>query len=321
MTSLRRQFGAEIDLGIVLQWLGDQVLCVVGERSRKVSGPAPINNAPGTSAITFCSRTGETARQLIAESQAGTIVCDSTLVSAFTGQTDKTLVCVAEPRLTFLRIVDRFFSRPRQSGVHPTAAIDPAAVIHPSVSIGAFSFIGVCEIGEGSSVGTHVHVADGTRIGRNVVIFPGTVLGADGFGYQRNEAGAFEKFPHIGGVVIEDDVEIGANACVDRGTLGDTIIRRGAKIDNLVHIAHNVVIGRHSAVIAHAMIGGSTSVGDGAWIAPCACVRDGLSIGKGATVGLGAVVVKDVADGETVMGSPAREASEYKRLLQRMRGL
>lgn len=142
------------------------------------------------------------------------------------------------------------------------------------------------------------------------------MIGADGFGYQRNESGELEKFPHLGGVVIEDNVEIGSNTCIDRGTLGDTIIREGSKIDNLVHIAHNVIVGRHAIVIAHSMVGGSVRIGDYAWVSPSACLRDVISIGDRSTVGLGAVVVKDVPDGGTVMGTPARPAEEYKAYLK-----
>jgi UDP-3-O-[3-hydroxymyristoyl] glucosamine N-acyltransferase len=149
-----------------------------------------------------------------------------------------------------------------------------------------------------------------------VIIHAGTVIGADGFGYERNDGGELEKFPHLGHVVLEDNVEVGSNTCIDRGTLGDTIIREGAKIDNLVHIAHNVVVGRHAVVIAHAMIGGSTRIGDYAWVAPCACVRDVVSIGDRAMIGLGAVVVRDVPDGATVMGIPARPVDEYKKILE-----
>jgi UDP-3-O-[3-hydroxymyristoyl] glucosamine N-acyltransferase len=154
-----------------------------------------------------------------------------------------------------------------------------------------------------------------------VIIHAGTVIGADGFGYERNEDGTFEKFPHLGGVVIEDDVEIGANACIDRGTLAPTRIREGAKIDNLVHIAHNVDVGRHAAVIAHAMIGGGTRIGDYGWVAPCACLRDGIVIGTRSTVGLGAVVTKSIGDDATVMGAPARGASEYKASLDAIKRL
>lgn len=310
-----------IDLRQILRSLGDQLIDVSGDVERVVTHPAPIDEARDASAISFCTRTGEAAQRLIAATGAGVVLCDESVARPGDGQGAPTLVRVRQPRLAFLRIVAEFFTRPRPAGVHPTAIIDPAARIHPSATIGAYAVLGACEVGERSWIGSHVQLGDGTRVGRNVSIFPGTIVGADGFGYQRNDDGEFEKFPHVGGVVVEDDVEIGANSCVDRGTLGDTVIRRGAKIDNFVHIAHNVVVGRHSAVIAHAMIGGSTRIGDHAWIAPSACIRDGLTIGDRAVVGLGAVVVKDVAAGETVMGAPARAAAEYKQLLQQFRTL
>jgi UDP-3-O-[3-hydroxymyristoyl] glucosamine N-acyltransferase len=310
----------ELSLDEILRSLGGQLIDVLGDRGRSVTHPAPITDARDVSAITFCNRTGEAAQRMIAATGAGVVICDDT-APPYGWSGAPTLVRVREPRLAFLRVVAEFFTRRPAVGVHPTAVVDAAAHVHAGASIGAFAVVGACEIGDGSRVGSHVHLADGTRVGRNVNIFPGTVVGADGFGYQRNETGEFEKFPHVGGVLIEDDVEIGANVCIDRGTLGDTIIRAGAKIDNFVHIAHNVVVGRHTAVIAHAMIGGSTRIGDYAWVAPCACVRDGLTVGDRAVIGLGAVVVKDVAAGETVMGAPAREAAEYKRLLQRLRSL
>ena len=125
-----------------------------------------------------------------------------------------------------------------------------------------------------------------------------------------------EKFPHIGTVIIEDDVEIGSNTCIDRGTLGDTIIGEGVRIDNLVHISHNVEIGRHSAVIANAMVGGGTKIGELSWVAPSSSVRDRLEIGDNSVIGLASVVTKDISPNKTVMGSPAREQSEQKALLK-----
>jgi UDP-3-O-[3-hydroxymyristoyl] glucosamine N-acyltransferase len=107
-------------------------------------------------------------------------------------------------------------------------------------------------------------------------------------------------------VIIEDCVDIGANTCIDRGTLGNTVIRRGAKIDNLVHIAHNVVVGENTMVIANAMIGGSTEIGADSWVAPSATLRDAIQIGAASTVGLGAVVTKSVPDGEVWAGNPAK---------------
>ena len=114
-------------------------------------------------------------------------------------------------------------------------------------------------------------------------------------------------FPHLGRVVLEDGVTVGANTCIDRGALGETRVGARTRVDNLVHIAHNVRIGADCAVIAHAMIAGGVVVGDGAWIAPAAAVRNQRSVGAGALVGMGAVVVRDVAPGATVAGNPARE--------------
>lgn len=224
-----------------------------------------------------------------------------------------------DPRLDFLRVVGRFFAPPRPQGIHPTAVVSSQASIGQGVYIGPLCVVGNAVIGDNAVLHSGVHIYDGVYIGRGVTIHSGTVIGADGFGYHRNEAGELEKFPHVGGVHIEDDVEIGANTCIDRGTLGNTHIKKGARIDNLVHIAHNVVVGEHAAVIAHAMIGGSTIIGDKAWIAPAGVLRDKLHIGAAALVGLGAVVVKDVDNGEVVMGAPARPLKEYKALLTQWR--
>ena len=299
-----------IKLAEILEFLGDEVVSVVGPIKRIVTHPAPIQKAQSESAITF------SGRNEIQDTKAGVVICDRSSMD-----NSKTYIIVRNPRLSFLRLVQAFFAKPRPGGIHPSAIIDPRAKIHPDVYIGPFAYVGECEIDAGTVVYGHVHLYSKTRIGRNVTIHAGTVIGADGFGYERNEAGKLEKFPHLGGVVIEDNVEIGANVCIDRGTLGDTLICEGAKIDNLVHVAHNVVVGRHAAVIAQVMVGGSTRISDYVWIAPSACLRDGISIGRGAKVGMGALVTKDVENETTVMGSPARPAEEFKRILQALKQL
>lgn len=287
-----------------------------GPADREIGRAMPIHEATETTDVTFCSRAGEAGTALMRETGAGVVLCPESSEVSTLADTGRTFVAVADPRLAFLRVVGRFFADKPERGIHPTAVIDAGAAVADDVYIGPFVWIARdCTVGEGSVIHAHVSLYPKTRIGRNVTVHAGTVIGADGYGYQRNERGELEKFPHIGGVVIEDGVEIGSNTSIDRGTLGDTVLRQGARIDNQVHIAHNVVVGRHAAVIANAMIGGSTTIGDGAWIAPSACVRDRLSIGANATVGLGAVVVKDVPDGVTVIGAPARPADEYKRFL------
>jgi UDP-3-O-[3-hydroxymyristoyl] glucosamine N-acyltransferase len=138
------------------------------------------------------------------------------------------------------------------------------------------------------------------RIGANCSI------GLPGFGYERDEDGRYWRFPHLGRVIIASDVEIGSNTCIDRGAIGDTIIERGVKIDNLVHIAHNVILKENVVVIANSMVAGSVTVDADAWISPSAAIKNKLSIGHGSVVGLGAVVIRDVAPHTTVIGNPAR---------------
>lgn len=162
-------------------------------------------------------------------------------------------------------------------------------------------------IGDGTIIYANVTIYKGVKIGKNCIIHSGTVIGSDGFGYEQDKDGGWFKIAHLGSVVIGDNVEIGANTCIDRGTLSDTIIEDGVKIDNLVHIAHNVHVKKKAVIIANAMIAGSVVIGESAWIAPSSSIREGKKIGNNALVGLGSVVVKDVLPNTIVMGVPAKE--------------
>jgi UDP-3-O-[3-hydroxymyristoyl] glucosamine N-acyltransferase len=234
--------------------------------------PRPLGEA-GPGDITFCNRTDEGAVGAVEQSRAGVIICHEIIRDRVRAKKDQKLIFTKKPRLEFIRVVRRYYD---------SMGFQPLDV--PSATV----------------------VAPWVKLGKNVIIHPGAVIGADGFGYELNEKGERERFPHIGGVVIGDNVEIGSNTCIDRGTLGDTIIGEGTKIDNLVHIAHNVVIGKHCSIIAQAMIGGGTKIGDHVRVAPCACIRDGLTIGDGALIGMGSVVTKNVDEGATVYGVPAK---------------
>ena len=214
---------------------------------------------------------------------------------------------VDHPRLVFAMIVDRFYPKKTRTGIDSTAIIGDNCQIGEEVYIAPHCFIGDnVVIGNGTVIHPNVTIYADTRIGKNVIIHSGTVIGADGFGYEKNDQGEFIKFPHIGGVEIEDDVEIGANTCIDRGTLSNTYIGRNVKIDNLCHIAHNVQVGENSVVIALSMIGGSTKIGRNSWIAPSTTVKNGITIHDDTLVGLGAVVLKNVEAGDVVAGVPAK---------------
>lgn len=245
------------------------------------------------------------------QSKAKVIICDSSIVINENLIKEKCIVLVENPKLTFLRIVEEFFTKGINFQIHSSALVHPDARISQCCYIGPFTYIGNCEIKDGTIIYGNCYIHDNVIVGKNVVINAGTVIGGDGFGYQRNKKGVLEKFPHVGGVIIKDNVEIGSNTSIDRGTLGNTMLEEGVKVDNLVHIAHNVKIGKHSAIIANTMIGGSTSIGEFTWVAPSASLRDQIKIGKNVTVGMGAVVTKSIPDGETWTGSPARPLKEF----------
>jgi UDP-3-O-[3-hydroxymyristoyl] glucosamine N-acyltransferase len=289
---------------------------VEGANNTIIHRPAPIAEA-GPGEVSFCGATARDPQGLLERTHATLLIIDRNISfdEKRLAQAGVQAVILSDnARLDFIRVVGKFFARPRPQSIHPTAVISLAARIDPDIYIGAYCVIGEVTIGQGTVIYSGVHIYDGVRIGRNVTIHSGCVIGADGFGFERNKAGELEKFIHIGGVVIEDDVEICALSHVARGTLGDTIIGQGTKIDAFVHVGHNIRIGKHCVITAHAMLAADT-IGDFSWIAPSACLRDRIAIGSGVIVGLGAVVTKDVPDGTTVMGVPARPIEEQRRLL------
>ena len=189
--------------------------------------------------------------------------------------------------------------------VYPGAFVESGAEIGDSVTLYPGVYVGEGSvIGEGSLIYPNVVIREGVRIGKRVIIHGGTVIGADGFGYA-TEGGVHHKIPQIGGVLIEDDVEIGANATVDRGALGDTVIRRGSKIDNLVMIAHNVVVGEGSIIVAQAGVSGSTELGKYVVLAGQVGVVGHLKVGDGVQVGAKSGVSRDLDAGQAYSGIPA----------------
>jgi UDP-3-O-[3-hydroxymyristoyl] glucosamine N-acyltransferase len=286
--------------------IGDGISVIGNPEGRFFTQARPVLEAE-PSTLVWISPAREDKEELAQQTRAGIVICDPTLPISDELAKKKCFVVVDKPKLVFLRVVEACFSEQSEYGIHDTAWVRPEAEIHPGSYIGPFTYVGISIIGEGTVIHGHCHIYDKVHIGNNVTVHAGTVIGSEGFGYERNDEGKLERFPHIGGVVIEDNVDIGANTCIDRGTLGDTIIRKGAKIDNLVHIAHNIVVGRDAAVIANAMVGGSVNIGDKAWLAPSATVMDRISIGRNALIGLGAVVLHDVPDNAIVVGNPAKE--------------
>jgi len=232
-------------------------------------------------------------------------------------ETTRTLIRVANPSAAFTKVVAHIVPPPIKfvPGIHPTAVVEADVVIGERTHIGAGCYIGQgCRIGNDCLLYPHVTLRERTRLGHRVILHPGVVLGADGFGFETIR-GEHQKVPQVGTVEIGDDVEIGANSCVDRGRFGKTRIGRGTKIDNLVQIGHNVVIGDRCIICGGCGIAGSTVVGDNVTIAGQVGIAGHLTIGDNAVIGAQAGVAHDVPAGAGVLGAPAVDHRQYKRML------
>jgi UDP-3-O-[3-hydroxymyristoyl] glucosamine N-acyltransferase len=288
----------------LVEFLGERTLGSRVVAGASVDGPSPVDpGRPG--ALSFSSHEGEQADDAIAAT-ASSVVLVREGHAAHVPATASAIV-VAEPRREFARLVARFFAAPPRRGIHPTSVIDPGARIGADCYVGAGVVIesGVV-VGDRCQIHANVTLLERTVVGDDVTIGPGTCVGYAGFGYEREADGTPLLIPHLGGVRIGDRVEIGSNTSIDRGTIDDTVIDDDAKIDNLVHVAHNCRVRRGSFVIATSILCGGVDVGEGAWVAPNASVLEHVRIGAGAQVGLAATVLRDVEPGSIVVGSPAK---------------
>jgi UDP-3-O-[3-hydroxymyristoyl] glucosamine N-acyltransferase len=261
-------------------------------------------------------------------SRAGCIIA----LAEFTGAPGQTIIESPQPRAHFAHALTLLYPpKPIRPGIHPSAQVDPAARIDPSAEIGPFVTIGsracigarTC-IGPGCSIGHDVEIGDDcivhprvsiydrVTLGARCILHSGVVLGADGFGFEMT-GGAYHKVPQVGTIRIGSDVELGANTCIDRATLGVTEIGDGAKLDNMVHIAHNCRIGKHVVIAAQTGLAGGVTIGDYAVVGGQVGIGDKARIEARAIIGSGAGILtsKIVRAGEPVWGTPARPLRKY----------
>jgi UDP-3-O-[3-hydroxymyristoyl] glucosamine N-acyltransferase len=314
----------QFSLGDIARSLGADL---EGDPRTLVTGVAGITDA-GPGQITFFANPKYAAE--VPRTRASAVI----VPRDYSGGSAAALLRTDDPYVGFVQVLRMFSegSRERPVGVHPTAVVDPSARLGERVSVGALCvveagailgdgvilapgvFVGRDSVlGDGSYLYPNVTVRENVILGKRVTVHSGSVLGSDGFGYARHNGG-HEKIPQVGSVVIEDDVEIGANVAIDRATMGATRIGRGVKIDNLVHIAHNVVVGDNTLLVAQVGISGSTQVGKDVTLAGQAGIVGHITIGDRAMVGAQAGVTKSVPADTKVSGYPAMEHDRARRL-------
>jgi UDP-3-O-[3-hydroxymyristoyl] glucosamine N-acyltransferase len=293
---------------------------VVGDGGIRVSRVAPLDQA-GEDELAFFAD-GRYA-QALERTRGGAVLVSAALAGQVRG---KPSVVVGDAHLALRTILERLHPPAKaRPGVHPTAVlgkgvrlgrdvqIDPYAVLDDDcevgdrVRVGSHSVVGSrARVGDDSVLHAHVVLYPDVVVGRRVILHAGVRLGADGFGYAFAN-GLFNKIPQVGRCIIEDDVEMGANTCVDRGSIGDTVVGRGTKLDNLVQVGHNVRIGQSCALAGQVGVAGSTRIGNGVVFGGQSGATGHLTIGDGVQVAAQAEVTNDLAPGERVAGTPARD--------------
>lgn len=320
----RSKLEAGLALGEIARLTGGELH---GRTERVVHGVAEIEDATAHDLV-FCAdrrRAGMIDRD-----------CPAAVIAApgldVAGELD--VIRVAAPHLAVARVLEALYPAERlPAGVHPSAVVDPSAELGEEVCVGALAVVGAgavigagTQIGPRSIVGLGVHLGrdclihggvtiyDATTVGDRVILHAGSVIGADGFGYARD--GAVQvKVPQVGGVILGDDVEIGANACVDRGTLAPTVIGEGTKIDNLVQVGHNCRVGRHCAISGLSGLSGSTVLEDGVILGGNVGTAGHQVIGRGTMVAAKSGVHGDVAPGSIIGGAPQLDMQIFRRVV------
>lgn len=272
---------------------------------KKIKGVASIKEA-SRSDLTFCYWEGQKGISLISNSEAGIILCKKIMKGLVHPKSGNQLVFVDNPRFVFVNFVRKNFTEDKVSIISKKASISEKADIGSNCFIGDFVTIGDhCKIGDNTIIYECASLRN-CVIHDNCIIHSGVSIGAEGFAFEREPNGSLIRFPHLKGVKISKNVEIGANTSIARGSLTDTTIGEGTKIDVLVHIGHNAVIGKNCIIVSGAVIGGSTKIGNCCWIGINASLKDRIEIGNNVIIGSGSSVISSIKDNDIVAGVPAR---------------
>lgn len=276
-------------LGDIVAALGGELQ---GDPERAVDRLAPLESA-GPTELSFLSN--PKYRSQLAATQAGCVIVAPALREAAAVRGD--VIVTGDPYLYFARLTQLWKARHADAGgprIHPSAVIDPSADVHPTARVGALAVVERgARIGAGTELKARVVVGENCVVGQRCLLHPGVVIGADGFGFAPAE-GRWEKIEQLGAVRIGDDVEIGANTCIDRGALDDTVIEEGVKLDNLIQIGHNCRIGRHTAIAGCVGIAGSANIGAHCTIGGAAMILGHLTLADHVNISSGSFVARSI---------------------------
>jgi len=301
---------------------------IIGDKDTVITGVSPIERGE-RGHLSFVAQ--EKFVSYLQNTHCAVLIVSNKLIDENTSY-PSTIIAVEDAYLSFQVLMNLYQKlQKRKEGIEEGSSIDQTVVLGEDVYIGAFTYLAEkVKVGDGTQIFPHVYVGQHVKIGKNCQIFSGvriydycvigdntiihsnTVVGSDGFGFQPTKEG-YQKIPQLGNVVIENNVEIGANCTIDRGTIGSTVIGEGTKIDNLIQIAHNVKIGKHNVIAAQAGIAGSTTLGDWNMIGGQTGIVGHITIGNKVSVQAQSGVNSNAQDGEVLYGSPAIAAGDFRR--------
>lgn len=297
-----------VEISQLIDFLGSELVRIEGCYSGAYIDNIPDpNHVLGTS-LDWVNSTKSNKQEIVENSPAKVMVVDPSVAYSDKLSSEwKVLLVVKDPRVTMAKIATHYFIEKKKPGVHPSAIVDKDAIIDSSAYIGPGCIVGKAKIGANTILMANVTIYDDVTIGDRCLIQAGVVIGTDGLGCSRDENGVLTKFPHLGGVQMGNDIEVGANSQIAKGSFSDTIIEDGCKMNGLCFIAHNCHLERNVWITGDTMLCGSVHVGKNTTIFSNVVVRDQGSIGSNVIIGMGSVVTKNIPDGETWLGNPAHK--------------
>lgn len=301
----------QVPINEIVEFLNKDIIKLFGNTTNKTIDNITNVERVNEKSLDWVNSNKTNKQEIVEASKAKVFLVDESVeYSDLMKFQDKVLIVVKKPKLSLMSVIKQFFSEKQSANIDASAYIHPEAIIGNNVYIGPHCFIGKCIIGDNNIIHSNVCIYDRTTIGNNNEIHSGALLCVDGLGCVRQSDGSLEEFPQIGGVVIGDNCYIGGNTHIASGSLSDTIIENGCKINGMCFIGSNDVLHENVWITGSTMLAGSVEVGKNTTIFSRVVVRDWCKIGEGCTIGMGSVITKNIPDGETWFGSPAHKVEK-----------